>query len=899
LIKNESECSRKKLSGMTSSKLADFSVGLGDSMTRIRVAIGDVQSPLLEDILVQLTLLQPDMEFVGQLDNAHLKNSVAERKAEVLICEVGPLEIPHVCHELFTEENPPLVIGLSRGGREATICIPNAGVAQLTSVMRSALLAGGDARNVIELVRPAEIEDPATVKPYLSNSECLDDQLRFLDLALLAEVGVFESTIWDENVQRLQGLAISPDEVRALLQRGRFPAVEREGDELRRRRDRLADHIQQRIAASRGQRDAIPFVQLIGKFGLAPFEQFCITATLALELDRNTYGKAYAFLQDDATRKNPSLELLLRLYEGPGETRRWETARAFDTSRPLRRWDLLRLPQREEGEPSTPFNRRLELDDRIARYLLQLDDLGPQLESVATNNVWEADSARVSPPGELRDQLNRLVDGVRKSASGAPTHLFIQVHGRYGTGRRSLVAAVCDKQQLRLLRVDAGKLARLPAPIFEDFLRQLSRELILQPTSICLENVDQLVEEEVPQPQGLRNIAEALQVPGSVVFLTSERPWSPEGIFREGVFQRVALNLPGPAEAQRIWSQELAGENLKLEVGGPKKAAAQLAASFSLSPGQIHDAVASARTETLWRTGTTKLALEDLYRGCRQQSGHRLAKLASKVASELGWDSLILPEKQVNQLRELETSIKNSSGVLQEWDFASRLPYGRGITALFSGPSGTGKTMAAGILARELGLDLYKIDLSRVVSKYIGETEKNLDRIFQQAEDSNAMLFFDEADALFGKRSAIKDAHDRYANIEIAYLLQKMEERLGVTILATNLKTNMDEAFARRIRYSIEFPMPEYEQRVKIWHGAVPKKILARDVDLSQLALRLQVSGGSIVNVCIGAASLAYSPGGEIAMKHFLRAAKRELQKLGQQYNEADFADPEAATTAA
>ena len=228
--------------------------------------------------------------------------------------------------------------------------------------------------------------------------------------------------------------------------------------------------------------------------------------------------------------------------------------------------------------------------------------------------------------------------------------------------------------------------------------------------------------------------------------------------------------------------------------------------------------------------------------------------------------------------------------MLQDWDFASRLPYGRGITAMFSGPSGTGKTMAAGILAHELGLDLYKIDLSRVVSKYIGETEKNLDRIFEQAEDANAMLFFDEADALFGKRSAIKDAHDRYANIEVAYLLQKMEERLGVTILATNLKTNMDEAFARRIRYSIDFPMPEFAQRLEIWKGSLPSKIrLNDDVDLAMLAQTLRVSGGSIMNVCVGAASLAYEPGGTISMKHFLLAAKRELQKLGRSIQRKRF----------
>jgi len=873
-------------------------------MTRIRVAIGEVQSPILEDILVEITHGQPDMEFVGQVEKAHLKESIARRNAEVLICEVDTSELPEVCREFLSEQNPPLVVGLSRGGREATIWIANAGVAQLTSVIRSALVSSGGSRNVIELVRSAESEpnkEPA--EPYSSVSECLDDHLRVLDLALLAQVDAFESTIWDENVQRLQGLAISPDEVRALLQKSGSPAHERLGNEVHGPRRRLAEQLEQlkrRIDKSVGRPDAPPFVRLIEKFDLDPFEQFCVTATLALEVDRNTYGKAYAFLQDDATRKNPSLELLLRLYEGHGENQTWEMARAFDTSRPLRRWSLLRLAQREEGEPSTPFGRRIELDDRTARFLLGLDDLGPQLEEVTTTQFWPTDALRVTPPNEAREQSIRLVGDVKQRSRSAPSHVVIHVYGRYGTGRRSLVASVCQTLGLRLLRVDAAKLVGLPAAAFEDSLRLLSRESILQPTAICLENIDALVNEEIPTAHSFGNICEAFQVPSSVTFLIGERPWTPEGVFRDGVFQSIALTLPTTLEAQQIWSQELAKEILDPDLGGAYQAAVQLAATFSLSPGQIHDAVAAARTDKLWKAGGAPLTLRDLYRGCRQQCGHRLAKLATQVSSELSWSDLVLPEKQLSQLSELETSIRNASGVLHDWDFASRLPYGRGTTALFSGPSGTGKTMAAGILARELGLDLYKIDLSRVVSKYIGETEKNLDRIFQQAEDANAMLFFDEADALFGKRSAIKDAHDRYANIEVAYLLQKMEERNGVTILASNLRTNMDDAFVRRIRYSIEFPMPEFAQRLQIWQNSLPTKIrLADDVDFRMLAKSVRVSGGSIMNACIGAASLAYKPGGAIEMKHFLRAAKRELQKLGQQYSETDFSEVDVATASA
>ena len=871
-------------------------------MSRIRVAIGKVQSAILEDILVQIAELQPDMEFVGQVEESTLKESLAKERIDVLIWEIGASELPEVCRKLLADENPPLFVGVSRGGREATICIADAGVAQLTSVIRSAVVSSREIGNVFELVPRSESElAEGAIKPYSSTSECLEDQFRCLDLALLADLEAFESTIWDENVQRLQGLAISPEEVRALLLR-RSGAVtpERQGEELHWRRQRLTNQVQQRILATLGRPDAPPFIRLIERFALDAFEQFCISSTLALELDRNTYGKAYAFLQDDATRKNPSLELLLRLYEGGNATERWKTVSAFDASRPLRRWNLLRLAQREEGEPSTPFGRRIELDDRIARYLLGLDDLGPQLDQIATTRLWDADILRVAPPPEIVERLSSLISDVRQGLRNAPSHLFVQIHGRSGVAKRSLVALICERHGLRLLRVDVVKLAALPSTTFEEMLNLILRESMLQPLAVCLENADRFLDEELSTVTGLRSIAHALQLPSSVTFLIAERPWSPEGIFRDGVFQRIALDLPERSAAQQIWVRELADENLDPQLGGPERVANQLAATFSLSPGQIHDAVAAARIETLWKTGRTQLTLEDLHRGCRQQYGHGLAKLAIQFSSDLGWDDLVLPEKQSSQLKELQTAIQNSTGVLQDWDFASRLPYGRGITALFSGPSGTGKTMAAGILARELGLDLYKIDLSRVVSKYIGETEKNLDRIFQQAEDGNAMLFFDEADALFGKRSAIKDAHDRYANIEIAYLLQKMEERLGVTILATNLKTNMDEAFVRRIRYSVDFPLPEFAQRLEIWRGSLPRKVqLADDVDLQWLAKRLRVSGGSIMNICVGAASLAYKPGGEIAMKHFLRAAKRELQKLGQQYDENDFAEAESSANAA
>ncbi|MEC4818150.1 MAG: ATP-binding protein [Scytonema sp. PMC 1069.18] len=249
-----------------------------------------------------------------------------------------------------------------------------------------------------------------------------------------------------------------------------------------------------------------------------------------------------------------------------------------------------------------------------------------------------------------------------------------------------------------------------------------------------------------------------------------------------------------------------------------------------------------------------------------------------------------MPTNQLKQLREICNQVKYHHIVCNQWGFDQTLSLGKGINVLFSGSPGTGKTMAAEVIANELQLDMYKIDLSQIVSKYIGETEKNLDRVFTAAENANAILLFDEADALFGKRSEVKDAHDRYANLEVAYLLQKMEEYEGVTILTTNLRQNLDEAFTRRIRFIIEFPFPEADYRLQIWQRIFPKQTpLREDVDLKLIAQKFQLAGGSIRNIAVAAAFLAAEEGDCVGMKHLLQATKREFQKMGRLINDEDF----------
>jgi SpoVK/Ycf46/Vps4 family AAA+-type ATPase len=326
-----------------------------------------------------------------------------------------------------------------------------------------------------------------------------------------------------------------------------------------------------------------------------------------------------------------------------------------------------------------------------------------------------------------------------------------------------------------------------------------------------------------------------------------------------------------------------------------------LASRFRLTPGQIAEATAVAYSQALWRMAAHvpqalspespgSLSLRDLFSAGRAQSGHDLANVAHKITPVYTWDDIVLPNDALAQLREICQRVMHQHRVLGAWGFDRKLSQGKGVNTLFAGPSGTGKTMAAEIIANELGLDLYKIDLSGVVSKYIGETEKNLDRIFRAAENANAILFFDEADALFGKRSEVRDSHDRYANIEISYLLQKMEAYDGIAILATNLRQNLDDAFVRRLAFTVHFPFPDEASRRRVWAGIWPPETpLAADVDQAFLARQFKLSGGNIKNIALAAAFLAAEDGGLVTMAHLLQATRREYQKMGKVLSDTEL----------
>jgi hypothetical protein len=338
----------------------------------------------------------------------------------------------------------------------------------------------------------------------------------------------------------------------------------------------------------------------------------------------------------------------------------------------------------------------------------------------------------------------------------------------------------------------------------------------------------------------------------------------------------VALPAPTDDERRKVWASQARDTGFEASLQELER----LANTFRLTTDQIAQASALATVTTSMRGDGERPSVADLFTAARECGAWDVQGMARRITPHRRWDELVVPPDTLAQLRELCQRATHARRVLGDWGFGARLTLGKGTTALFSGPSGTGKTMAAEVVAAELGLDLYKVDLSNVVSKWIGETEKNLDRIFRSTDNGSGVLFFDEADALFGKRSEVRDSHDRYANIEISYLLQRMEEHEGVAILATNLRANLDDAFVRRLSFVVHFAFPSEAARQRIWEGIWPGALPTEGLDLPRLARELPMTGGNIKNVALAAAYLA-ADDGAVSMDHVGPAVRREFQKMG------------------
>jgi SpoVK/Ycf46/Vps4 family AAA+-type ATPase len=708
-------------------------------------------------------------------------------------------------------------------------------------------------------------------------------ELERIDLLIEAQVRRARQLHKDND---LQGLYISEREVDAILAQpiglppwAGIPPVGAEA-EVAAAIHKLASIIESRRQISLNAGIPLRLVRLGERFRLDKFEIDTILLCLAAELDLR-YEKLYAYLQDDVTKKRPSIDLALNLLSG-SFSEKLSARRRFSSSSRLTKHQLISIV----SDPATPgpslLNQYLKLDERVVCYLLDGDEIDSRLASLVSLVAPNHKLNDLILPDDLVGRLELLVGGHAKEDRAF--NLYFQ--GAYGSGRRSTAGAICHSLGLKLLVVDSARAASTGAD-FGSLVRLIAREAALQDAAIYWQNFDVLLSDD--QRPSLAILLQELAGSRTVMFFGAEAVWEPSDLPQLAPFIRITLPRPAYCDRVSLWANALADK------AASDVDTTALANKFRFTGGQIRDAAATARNLARRRDprGST-VTMPDLFEACRLQSNRKLASLATQIPPHYSWQDIVLPREKLRQLREVCNAVEYRSLVYDEWGFDKKLSLGKGLSLLFTGPSGTGKTMAAQILAGELGLDLYKIDLSTVISKYIGETEKNLARIFAEAVTSNAVLFFDEADALFGKRSEVRDSHDRYANIEINYLLQKMEEHEGTVILATNLRKNMDEAFVRRIQFTIEFPFPHADQRLAIWEKTMPTAMPRKDLDLELMARRFELAGGSIRNIVLTAAFLGAEDGGCVTMEHLLRATRQEYQKMGKVVTQAEFENTSA-----
>lgn len=615
------------------------------------------------------------------------------------------------------------------------------------------------------------------------------------------------------------------------------------------------------VAQAQAQGRLTRWQHLAQAFHLDRFSQDILLICLAPAFDTR-YGRLYGYLQDDVTRQQPRINLVLDLLCDPGPERLLDLARFSETA-PLFQHKLVARSADPKLAGPLPLNQLLWVDETIVHWLLGSYRPQPKLGRQVTLHYPQDKSGH----GSVLPELSHII-------TDRPVLIF------YGPDR------LRQEEAAKALVAHAGRLllqVNLAEPIAagvtaEEALGLALRDARLVEAVPCLMGWDSCLQDGSSAPELLR----ALCAHPDAVIVLGETRWQAEGISRERRLSWLEFPLPTYAERKLFWEHYLGGTASHLNLD-------DVAGQFTLTTGQIRDIVATARDQA--HQQRRALQTDDLFAAARSHSSSRLANLVRKIEPRYGWADLILPADQLAILQELVATVRVRPQVLEGWQVGQKLAANAGVTVLFAGPPGTGKTMAAEVVAAELGLDLYKIDLSSIVSKYVGETEKNLEKIFDEAERSNAILFFDEADALFGKRSEVRDAHDRYANIEISYLLQRMDAYNGITILATNLRANLDEAFTRRLQFAIDFPFPEQaEVRLRIWQALFPPTVpRVADLDLPLMARRFKLAGGNIRNVIVSAAHLAAADGGQVTMEHMLHGLRRELQKMGRLVNEKEL----------
>jgi ATP-dependent 26S proteasome regulatory subunit len=573
---------------------------------------------------------------------------------------------------------------------------------------------------------------------------------------------------------------------------------------------------------------------------LSSFERKIILICAGVELDEELGQLVLGFTQ---TSVLPTFRLALHIFTDA----HWS---AFSPVSPLRYWRLIEL---NPGDlmANSPF----KIDEQILHYLTGVNYVDERL--IELLEIVENEEDLVPSQQTVANHITTVC-----SQSNEITQL-IQLVGSESADKRAIAKAAASKMGLQLYSVNANTLPA--AKSLNEFIRLWNRESALNEFALFIDCFESDLTDRATM-QSVTSVAENVQ---SLAFISTAS--TSLNLKRQQMVLNV--NKPTAKEQLMLWQSQL-----RPELNYTESDLTRLVSQFNMSAKNIRIAASEASNPHA-QNGHSVINAKNIWNICCAETRPQINELAERVIPVAKWDDLIIPQAQKEILKEIAIHVQHRNKVYDDWGFAAVSSRGLGISVLFYGESGTGKTMASEVLANELQLDLYRIDLSQVVNKYIGETEKNLKRIFDAAEDGGSILLFDEADALFGRRSEVKDSHDRYGNIEVSYLLQRMESYRGLAILTTNMKSALDNAFLRRLRFVVQFPFPDTSQRIEIWKRVFPDKTPTRDLDLEKLA-RLNVAGGNIKNIAMNASFMAAHDGQPVQMGHISRAARSEYNKL-------------------
>ncbi len=642
--------------------------------------------------------------------------------------------------------------------------------------------------------------------------------------------------------------------------------------------DSVMDEIRRTVSQIQKIQDAgsfLPFYGVCEKFRLNPLERLALLIGMA-PLYHRKYERIYGFLQDRVDQLSPTRGLCVTLAECLGEIPIEDMSDFLSGSGNV---ECLLWEREGIGLAGT-----YRLRPRLQSYLLGQMDLEEPIQERAEYFSWIEKLAPMVIRKEKLAKLCGLYDKMQEAVQEQSG--MIMIYGKEGIGRHFLLKHLAREKKLRLIFVDLSNLLASKWEDVRDILEAVFVESILGSACLCLSGCD--LEETGEEESGARGdcrreIFRYLEERVDFFFLLAERKEEQLSDFR-GV--KVCVELPSLSAVEKVKLWENFGNGYSLGADVDLKLSGN---KYVMTPRGIQEAL-SAAAVLAGGEGRGIISQEDIRRAVKQNQANQLGAYATKINGPFIWEDLILGDEQKRQMRMVCDQMKYRDVVGEEWGFHRKTPYGRGLSVLFYGPPGTGKTMAAQVMANELGLDLYRIDISQMVSKYIGETQKNISRLFHKAKDINALLFFDEADSLFAKRSEAKDSHDRNANAETAHLLQKLEDYEGITVLATNYLNNIDDAFKRRMKFIIHIAFPEPEVRLRLWNSILPKQARCEEeLDLEFFAEHFELSGSSIKEIMINAAYLAASEHRGLANRDLVEAVKLNYAKYGKVLTKNDF----------